>query len=207
MTRFIAPASAALIALLFLVAPSIIRLGFLIEPTASTVPTDLAFAANRGLGFLHILPGLLMVALTPVQLSDRVRRRWPVVHRVSGWLFVLTGVALSVTGAVLNVEFPVVGGWLKLSVIWVMCVALVVTLALALLAIRRRDVAVHRRWMLRAMGVALSGGTAGIFAGPLFVMNGTVSDLMVGVSRWLGLLITVAAVEVFLRVDPGLRRS
>lgn len=199
MTRFVAPALAALIALLFLVAPSIVRLGFLLEPTASTAPTDLAFATNRGLGFLHILPGLLMVVLAPVQLSDALRRRSPLVHRVSGWAFVLTGLALSTTGAVMNVQFPVVGGWLKLSVIWVMCVALVVTLGLALLALRRRDVAGHRRWMLRAVGIALSGGTAGIFAGPLFVMNGTVSDLMVGVSRWLGFLITVGLVEVFLR--------
>ena len=83
-----------------------------------------------------------------------------------------------------------------------MCVAQVVTLALGLRAIWRRDVAGHRRWMVRAMGVALSAGSAGLFAAPLF-LAGLHVDVVVGVGRWLGFVATLAAVEWWLREGDG----
>jgi hypothetical protein len=98
----------------------------------------------------------------------------------------------------MNIRFPVVGGLLKLTVIYAMCIAQLGTLALGVRAIRRRDVSGHRKWMVRAMGVALSGGSAGVFVVPFYLM-GEVTDLVVGVGRWLGFLGTVVVVEWWLR--------
>lgn len=196
--RKLAPALAALIALAFLVLPSIARFVFLLDPPAGGEPTDLAFAEHRLTGFLHVVPGLLMVLLMPLQMSARVRLKWPALHRWSGRVFVLTGLLLSITGVVMNVLFPVVGGLLKVTVIYVMCIAEVATLALGMRAIWQRDVAAHRRWMVRAMGVALAAGTAGVFVVP-FYAAGAMSDTVVGVGRWLGFLTTMIAVELWLR--------
>jgi hypothetical protein len=196
--RKLAPALAALIALAFLVLPSIARFVFLLDPPAGGEPTDLAFAEHRLTGFLHVVPGLLMVLLMPLQMSARVRLKWPALHRWSGRVFVLTGLLLSITGVVMNMLFPVVGGLLKVTVIYVMCIAEVATLALGMRAIWRRDVAAHRRWMVRAMGVALAAGTAGVFVVP-FYAAGAMSDTVVGVGRWLGFLTTMIAVELWLR--------
>lgn len=195
--------SAALIALVFLVAPSLVRLGFLIDPPAVTEPTDVAFSEHRAVGFLHVVPGLAMVALMPVQASATVRRRWPTWHRASGWLFILMSVAVCVTAWVMNMSFPVVGGWLKLSVIDVMIVAELAALGLGIRAILRRDVPAHRRWMVRAIGVVLASGSAGIFVVPFYAAgmleDGRIADIVVGVGRWLGFLCTVIGVELWLR--------
>ena len=198
MTRKVAAAAAVLIALLFLVLPSLGRLAFLLDPPVSTNPTDMAFAHHRPTGFLHIVPGLVMVTLMPLQASRRLRQRWPALHRWSGRLFVLVGLSLCASAMVMNILFPVVGGLLKLTVIYAMCVAQLATMALGMRAIRRRDVSGHRKWMMRAMGVAFSGGTAGLFVVPFYLM-GEVTDLVVGVGRWLGFLGTAAAVEWWLR--------
>ena len=198
MTRRVAVAAAVLIALLFIVAPSFARLAFLLDPPMSANPTDIAFALHRPTGFLHIVPGLVMVALMPIQASRRLRQRWPAIHRWSGRLFVLLGLSLCASAVVMNILFPVVGGRLKLTVIYAMCVAQLATMAMGIRAIRRRDVSGHRKWMLRAMGVAFSGGTAGIFVVPFYLM-GEVTDLVVGVGRWLGFLGAAAAVEWWLR--------
>jgi hypothetical protein len=144
----------------------------------------------------------VLLALMPVQVSVRLRRRWPGVHRWGGRLFVLVGLSVSVTGAVMSALFPVVGGVPKLTVIVVMCVAQVATLALGLRAIGRRDVAGHRRWMVRAMGVALAGGTAGIFAVPRFIAGGH-AHVVDPAARWLGLVTTFVVVEWWLRVGDA----
>jgi len=193
---------AVFVALTFLVAPSLSRLVFLLHPPLPADPTDAAFVAHRPTGLLHVVPGLVMVALMPVQGSARMRRRWPALHRWSGRVFVLAGLTVSVTAAVMNVVFPVVGGMPKLTVIGAMCVAQVATLALGLRAIWRRDVAGHRRWMVRAMGVTLSAGGAGLFAVPLFAA-GLHADVVVGVGRWLGFIATLAAVEWWHRTGDG----
>lgn len=194
-------AVAVFVAITFLVLPSLSRLVFLAHPVLPTDPTDAAFLAHRPTGFVHVVAGLAMLALMPLQLSARVRQRWPALHRWSGRTFVLVGLAVSGTAAVMNVVFPVVGGTLKVTVIGAMCVAQVATLALGLRAIRARDVARHRRGMVRAMGVALSAGSAGLFAVPLFAV-GLHTDVVVGVGRWLGFIATLVAVEWWLRSRP-----
>ena len=213
--RKLAPALAVLIALAFLILPSVARFLFLLDPPAVTEPTDIAFATHRLTGFLHIVPGFLMVLLMPIQMSARVRAKWPALHQWSGRLFVLTGLFVSITGVVMNVVFsregiqpaaPVVGGLLKVTVINAMCVAEIGALALGMRAIWKRNIAAHRRWMMRAMGVALSAGTAGVFVVP-FYAAGAMSDGVVGVGRWLGFLTTMAAIEFWLRPTSPVRAA
>ena len=204
--RKLLPALAVLIALAFLILPSTARFVFLLDPPTGGEPTDIAFAEHRLTGILHVVPGLLMVMLMPLQMSKRVRSKWPQLHRWSGRVFVLTGLLVSVTGVIMNVIFPVVGGLLKVTVIYVMCIAEVATLALGMRAMWRRDVPAHRRWMLRAMGVALAAGTAGVFVVP-FYASGAMSDTVVGVGRWLGLLTTMVVVELWLRPTSRARAT
>ncbi|MEZ4393770.1 MAG: DUF2306 domain-containing protein [Polyangiales bacterium] len=190
--------AAAWVALVFLVLPSLSRLSFLLRAPPAADATDAAFLAHRPTGLTHVVAGLLLLALTPLQLSATARRRWPWLHRWSGRVFVLVGLAVSMSAGVMNAVFPVIGGLATRSVIAAMIVAQVTTLSLGLRAISRRDVAQHRRWMTRAAGVALSAGSAGLFAAPLFAA-GVDRDVTVGAARWIGFVTTLAVVEGWLR--------
>lgn len=200
--------AATLAAVAFLVLPSLARLVFLVGGAASADATDAAFRAHPTTGALHVVPGLVMVALLPVQLSARVRARRPGLHRWGGRLFGLAALSVCATAVTMNVLFPTVGGALARSVLYTMAAAQLVTLALGLRAIRQRAVASHRRWMLRATGVALSGASAGVFVLPMLAA-GLSPDRVVGVARWLGFVATMGAVELWLRAvrSDAQRRS
>ncbi len=186
--------------LALLILPSLSRLAFLVRGAAPADATDVAFATHRFVGLAHVVPGLILAALVPVQLSTRIRLRWPALHRKAGWLFVLCAVSILASAAWMNVVFPRIGGLWKVAAIDVMIVGFAASLGIALVAIKRRDVLAHRRWMLRMLAFALAGGTAGVVLFPLFLMFGPPGDAAVAVGRWLSIVFNVAFVEAFLRL-------
>lgn len=105
--------------------------------------------------FLHMIAGAAITLLAPLQLVPGVRRRWPAVHRASGYavvsLALLTGaggllfIALrgTIGGPAMNAGFAAYGALLV--------AAAVETARHA----RARDLARHRRWALRLVVLAL----------------------------------------------------
>lgn len=185
--------------ILLLVASSMDRLGFLSAAPPAQGPTDAAFLAHPALGALHVIGGLAMILLGPLQLVASLRRRRPALHRWAGRAFVVTGLATGATGLVMNVVFPPVGGLPKLAVLYLMSAGMIAAIVVGLRAILRGDVATHRTWMARAFGIALSAGTTAVLLVPWFVLAGPPSDAVLGLSRWVGLLVTMAIVELVVR--------
>ena len=105
----------------------------------------------------HVAGAIVATLLAPVQLLPGVRRRRPAVHRVLGrgyaagvvigGLFGFWLAFLAFGGAVATAGFAV------LAVLWVLTVGLAVT------AIRGHDVAAHRRWMLRNVALTFAAVT------------------------------------------------
>ncbi|MBL8601268.1 MAG: DUF2306 domain-containing protein [Myxococcales bacterium] len=188
----------ALVTAVFLVLPSLARLRSLAAGTVSQDPTDIAFFANRGLGALHIVAGLTMVAALPLQHSAGLRQRRPRLHRWAGWSFVVSATLVSLSALQIDRRFAHLGGLSKRLTLNCMALAELVAVSLAMVAIARGRVAVHQRWMLRASGIALAGGAAGLFAVPLF-LAGFGPEAVSSVARPAGLLLAMAAVELRLR--------
>lgn len=115
----------------------------------------------------HSLFGPLALALGPFQFLEASFARRPALHKKLGWLYVLgafgtglSGLAMSCfayTGAVAGVGFAG------------MAAALLVTTAVGLVAIRRGDVARHRRWMLASFALIFSAVTFRLWA-PLLAL-------------------------------------
>jgi uncharacterized membrane protein len=113
--------------------------------------------------YLHIAGGGLALLLSPLQFAARVRVRAPRLHRAVGRV-VLAGILVGgAAGAVLsttNVAGPVgTAGFGLLAVAWVGCALI------ALAAIRRRDIAAHRRWMVRAFALTYAAVTLRLWLG------------------------------------------
>lgn len=195
--------SLVIVQVLLLVASSADRLWFLGAAPPAQSPTDAAFLAHPALGALHVIAGLIMILLGPLQLVASLRRRRPALHRWAGRAFVVSGLATGATGIVMNVVFPPVGGAPRVAVIYVMSVGMIAAIMVGLRAIVRGDVATHRAWMTRALGIALSAGTTGFLLVPWFLLYGPASDVVLGLSRWLGLALTMLVVEIVLARAPG----
>ncbi len=185
--------------IVMLVAPSILRLVLFARGAAPADATDVAFIANPLTSLTHVVAGLVMVAAIPLQLSPRLRSRWPALHRAVGWLFVGCGLGVAASAARMNLVFPRLGGAWKVVAIDVMIAGFVLSLGISIAAIRRGRVAAHRRWMLRALAFGLAGGTASIVLFPVFLSVGPPGDVAVALGRWLSVVFNVVAVEVFLR--------
>ena len=116
------------------------------------------YAEHPVLAYLHIGPGLAYLVVAPVQLSTTVRQRFRRAHRVAGRVAVGAGLVSALFGIVFGLLYPW-GGALEASAATVFGAYMALALTEAVRRIRRRDVAGHRRWMIRAFAVSLGVAT------------------------------------------------
>ena len=106
---------------------------------------------------LHVAFGGLALLLSPLQFVARLRDRAPAVHRAVGRA-VLASIAVAGTAGLVLAPHSLAGavgtaGFGLLAALWLGCAAT------ALLAIRRRDVAAHQRWMVRTFALTYAAVT------------------------------------------------
>jgi len=111
----------------------------------------------RGFFFVHVACGGVALLLSALQLSRRLRARAPQVHRGVGRIVVVAIAAAGVAGLVLA-PWSLAGavgtaGFGTLAALWLTFAAL------GFRAIRRGDVATHRRWMLRTFAMTYAAVT------------------------------------------------
>lgn len=112
---------------------------------------------------LHFFMAGTALALGPLQLSSAIRRRWPRLHRTSGWLY---AVAIVIAAAsAFSLSFHAQGGWASgssfalLALLWPAVTARGVWLAV------RGDYVRHRRWMCRSVALTFSAVTLRVILG------------------------------------------
>lgn len=102
----------------------------------------------------HFFGAGLALLLVPLQLAGGVRRRWPTLHRIGGWLSAAAILVGGLSGLSLAQHaqggLPSRLGFGLLSLLWLAITANGIRLAVA------GDIARHRRWI--AYSVALTAG-------------------------------------------------
>lgn len=143
----------------------------------------------------HIIFGIFLNILGPLQFAPVTWRRWPMWHRWSGRLLIVSGFVVAASGLWMNHFYPQYGGLLKYPGIVVNSIGIAASMALALWYIRSRDIPSHRKWMMRAIAFGLGPATQRLFLLPVFLIYGMVSDMTIGIVIWLGFLLNLAVVE------------
>ena len=176
------------------------------DPLALQRPAELArmerpFAEHRLLTLLHVVPGGLFFVLIPLQFSSRVRARYPKLHRYSGRIL-LTGITVSlIPGLFFGIVMPF-GGRLEAMLIALLGIFLLYAMAMAVMAIRRGEVARHREWMIRMFANALAISTVRLVGGPIeFVLTpyGVPPSERFVLAIWVAWLLTLAGAECWIR--------
>lgn len=151
---------------------------------------------NALLLYAHIAIAPLVLVLLPFQLSMRLRRNRPGLHRWLGRAYaagVLVSGAASVDLALGTASGPLaLSGFLLLGVLWLMATALGVAAGI------RRDIATHRRWMLRSAAMTFAAVTLRIYL-PLSLAAGLPFEAAYPVIAWLCWVPNLLAVEWYLR--------
>lgn len=146
---------------------------------------------------VHILFGIIFNVLSPFQFAPSIRKNHPKFHRYSGRLLVLSAIPVAFSALWMNQYFPSYGGTLKYTGIIAYCIVLLGSLFLAIKYVVNKDIQNHRLWMMRAMAAALGPATQRLIIIPIVLVFGeeVVTDRVIGLLIWSGILINLAFVE------------
>ena len=146
---------------------------------------------------LHFFGAGLALLVAPLTLSARLRTAQPAIHRMIGWLYVLSVGLAALAGFILS--FRAQTGWaagssfLLLSLVWFAVTATALSLAI------RRRVAAHRRWMLRSAALTFSAVTLRLYLiGGLALAHWSFATAYI-VAAWACWTLNLAAMELYLR--------
>ncbi len=174
---------------------------------AEVTPANARFFAAPVPVVVHILSAAVYALVGAFQFVTGDRRRWLGWHRMAGWVLVVCGLVVGLSGLWMTLFYPQPGGANDLLFVFRLTFGsgMVVSIGLGVAAIRRRDILGHRAWMLRAYAIGLGAATQ--------VLTGMAESLLVSqpdaLSRALGMgagwLINLAVAEWIIRRRPAAR--
>ncbi|MEN3362252.1 MAG: hypothetical protein V7637_6234 [Mycobacteriales bacterium] len=167
---------------------------------AEITPDNARFFASPVPVVLHIVGISIYSILGPFQFAGAFRRRRPGWHRAAGRLLVPSGLAVALSGLWMTFAYdmPSNSGLLTAFRL-VFGSAMAASIVLGFVAIRRRDFARHRAWMIRGYAIAMGAGTQVFTHLPWLLIVGTPVGDTKAVLMLAGWLINVAVAEWVIR--------
>ena len=162
---------------------------------------DDIFARHALLTLVHILPGLLFVTLGPLQFRSSLRARHPMWHRVSGRVFLCAALTIGISAFLMSFVMPAIGGPVQASATAIFSAYFLLSLGKAFWHIRRREIARHRRWMIRAFSTGIAVATIRPIIGICFATSrftGLTPREFFGFAFWIGFLLHLVLTERWL---------
>jgi uncharacterized membrane protein len=163
---------------------------------------DTGFARNTALTLVHILPGGLFLILTPLQFVAGIRAKHLQIHRWMGRVLVVSGLIIGVSALVMSYKMNI-GGPNETAATTLYAILFLICLTQAYRYIRRKEVARHREWMIRAYGVGLGVATTRPIVGAFFAFRQLTPHEFFGIAFWLGFTITAIAAEAWVEYTRG----
>jgi len=174
------------------------------SPAPSNFPEaaalDSGFARHPVLTMIHIVPGLLFMALGPLQFIRKLRTRRPRLHRWTGRVVVVSGLIIGGTALVMSPQMAI-GGANETAATMLFASVFLFALVRAFVCIRGGRVALHREWMIRAFAIGLAVATIrpimGVFFATSRITHLTPHDFF-GTAFWLGFTMQAMAAEIWI---------
>ena len=177
---------------------------------AQITPENARFVAVPLPVVIHIISALLFCILGAFQFAPGFRRRRPGWHRRAGRLLVLCGLAAGLSGLWMTQFYPLYPH-LQRELLYgfrmLFGSGMVVSIALGLAAILRRDIAQHRAWMIRGYAIGQGAGTQAVTALLWLLIFGTPNDLTKELLMGASWAINLAVAEWIIRSNRSRGRQ
>jgi hypothetical protein len=172
---------------------------------AEITPANARFFASPLPVVLHIVSASVYALLGAFQFATSFRRRRPGWHRAAGRLLVLCGLLVGLSGLWMTLFYPWPDGdgELLYALRLLFGSAMIVSIVLGIVAIRRRDFVGHGAWMIRGYAIGLGAGTQvlTLLAGEL--LAGPPNELSRALLMGAGWVINLAVAEWAIRKRPA----
>ncbi len=175
-----------------------IRLALMTQDPPRADGFDVRYVQHPWVSLLHIVPGLLFLTLAPLQFVARIRQWRISVHRGLGRVLATSAAITGVGALVVNFLFPAFGGISTQAATAFFGVIFLFSLAMAIRHIRRKEVRLHREWMIRTFALAMGAASIRVFIPLLIVLTGLGLEEVFGASFWLGFGVNLLVAEVWI---------
>lgn len=149
---------------------------------------------------VHMLAGFLFVLLAPLQFLPKLRARRLSLHRGLGRVLVSSAIIAGLYGLIASVTLPAFGGLPTETAAWFFGPLFLFSLIRALWCARRRKIAQHREWMIRAFAMGLAVGVQRILIPLLMIFGGYSFEAVFGPALWLGFGFNLLVAEFWINV-------
>lgn len=167
------PIPLVLLLAFFTAIPVLTALIQVVQIPSGDYPEDSAHLAVAPVSwFAHALAGVAFGITGPVQFVRALRHRFGALHRLSGRIFVISGAILGLSGLSLLAQVESQRTPLADIARGLFGLALLIALALAMAAIRDRDILRHRAWAIRAYAVGMGLGIVALVFFPIYIVMG-----------------------------------
>ncbi len=119
---------------------------------------DTGFSRHMALTLMHIVPGALFLVLALLQFVPSIRAKHLRLHRWLGRILVVSGLVIGISALVMSYTMNI-GGVNETAATTLFGILFLLSLIKAYRHIRRKEVAQHREWMIRAFAIALGVAT------------------------------------------------
>ncbi len=160
------------------------------------IPADDRFTGFPAALVVHIVAAAVFALVGAFQFVPRFRRHHRTWHRRAGRPVSGAGLALAGSALWLTLVYETKPGTGELLYVLrlVFASAMAASLLLGVTAIRRRDIAAHRAWMIRAYAIGLAAGTQTFTEGIASAIFGT-GELRMDLAKGAGWVINLAVAE------------
>jgi hypothetical protein len=170
----------------------------------SPVPDD-CFAAHPILTRIHIIPGLLFMLFAPLQLIKRLRSRYPRVYRFTSYIVLVSGLIIGTTALIMGFIMAI-GGITETLAVTVYGVLFLFSLIKAYSHTIKKEINLHREWMIRALAIGLAVSTTRPIVGMFFAtsrLTGLTVQQFFGVAFWIAFTLHIIVAEIWIRRTRG----
>ena len=158
---------------------------------------DIGFARHMALTLVHIIPGALFLVFALLQFVPSIRAKHLKIHRWLGRILVVTGLVIGISALVMSFTMNI-GGLNETAATTLFAIVFLFCLIKAYRHIRRKEVAQHREWMIRAFAIGLGVATTRPIVGMFFAFRKLSPHEFFGIAFWLGFTITFFAGEAWI---------
>lgn len=164
---------------------------------AEITPDNARFFASPLPVVLHIVSVTLYSILGAFQFARRFRQRNHRWHRAAGWLLVPSGLIAALSGLWMTQFYPLPesDGEILYGLRLFFGSAMLLSILLAVVEIRRRNFRQHGAWMMRAYAIGLGAGTQALTHLPWFLFFGTPDEFTRAMLMGAGWVINLVVAE------------
>ena len=179
------------------------------DPIETFNPFDGRYVQFSPASWAHLVTGLLIFSLGPLQFIRAIRKKYINFHRWSGRVWLLAGAIAAFSGGFIGILQPFLGvdgqGFNESMATTFFAIYTLFCMYKAYSTIRAKQFGKHREWMIRSWALMLAIATERVILGILLANTEIGIGVLFGTTFWMAGVINISASEIWINLTrtPG----